>query len=531
MDDVKNKTDLYDNVVVLMLENRSFDNLLGYLYEDGVPNGNEFEGLQKGTYDMPIPSRANESQYVTISPYEAVDYHQPFPDPGEEYQHINTQLFNTVDSFNIGKAAIKMTSPYNLPNTIPNIAPMNGFVNDYYNKLQGMNESLYKYPTYEQYSVIMQCFKPKQIPVLSTLAKEFAVFDHWHCSVPSQTWCNRAFWHSGTSAGFVINPTEEGEESLLQDTTNMFDWMRQMWNKPTLFTRMKDKNVSSKIYCDTKLECKIPISLTQLINGFYHTPDAVELKHFYDDIKEKKLPQYSFIEPNYLGQHNDQHPSASIKSEAQVGTVLSGEKLIYDIYMAIKTSEYYKDRTLLIITYDEHGGCFDHVSPPKSIQPEEGIQGQSEFTFERLGLRVPMVMISSYIAKNTIVNDTFEHTSFIRTMSKKWGLDYLTLRDKNAFTFNSIFSNQKREWPNIEEPKFLDDYGNVEYNSHPLNGLQKSIVNGMVSHMFKEFYMLNLEDSSWKKLTEKIKKYQIETKNIKTVGNALAFIENILNRK
>ena len=84
-----------------------------------------------------------------------------------------------------------------------------------------------------------------------------------------------------------------------------------------------------------------------------------------------QLPQYSFIEPKFLGQHNDQHPSsvdAGIIDDdrpTRVGSVLLGEKLIWDVYTSIKNSEIYRDNTLLIITYDEHGGCFDHVPAPR----------------------------------------------------------------------------------------------------------------------------------------------------------------------
>ena len=290
-----NLTSPYEHVVVLMLENRSFDNLLGYLYEDGVPAGKTFEGLQNGNFYNPIPERIKNPQHQTISPHQASDYHQPFPDPGEEYQHINTQLFDNLDPQNIGVAAIEMKPPYNLPNEVPDTAPMTGFVNDYINTLQGMGDKTFDNPDYDQYSVIMQCFKPEQIPVLSTLAKEFSVFDHWFCSVPSQTWCNRAFWHAGTSAGFVINPA--GEETICEDVVDMAKWIDEMWEKSTLFTLMENKGISSKVYTDNI------ISLTHLINGFDDCSIAHSMESFYEDINGE-LPQYSFIEPKFLGQHN-----------------------------------------------------------------------------------------------------------------------------------------------------------------------------------------------------------------------------------
>ena len=243
-------------VVVLMLENRSFDNLLGYLYVDGVPEGKKFEGLQNTDISNPVPPGANgQKEHPTISTYAGAGpdlYSQPFPDPGEEYQHVNTQLFGTINpASNEGIRAFKMVSPYNLPEagsatpegTDPNteqekplpLALMNGFIKDYISNLQSSpsQDVPESEISYDQYKVIMQCFTPSQVPVLTGLAKSFAVFDHWHCSVPSQTWCNRAFWHAGTSGGKVINPVEEGDPiwhgGAIEDAEDMVRWAETNW--------------------------------------------------------------------------------------------------------------------------------------------------------------------------------------------------------------------------------------------------------------------------------------------------------------
>ncbi len=507
----KNGLDTFEHVVVLMLENRSFDNFLGYLYEDGVPNGKQFAGLQNRPCQCTIPSRAENNAGCTyVETHAAKDYHQPFPVPGEEFSHVNTQLYNNIDPNNIGVRESKMKPPYNLPpHTPPTTPPMTGFVNDYINKLQTFKHSKYSHPTYEQYSVIMQCFKPQQVNVLATLAKEFAVFDHWFCSVPSQTWCNRAFWHAATSGGHVINP----------GITKTFSWIRGVWKKKNLFNLLDENKISYSLYIDG------PVAFTHLVNGPSFKLAKSYNTSFKKDIEQGLLPQYAFIEPKFFGQHNDQHPSGLktagrfvVDGRTREGTVLLGEHLIWEVYTAIKNSDRYRDNTLLIITYDEHGGCFDHVPPPAAVPPKKGMKGEKGFKFDRLGLRVPMVMVSSHIAKNTIVNDVFDHTSFIKTICKKWHLEGLTDRDKNANSFEGVFSDQKRTaWPDIPEPEIRAAGSNSDYHDDPLNDLQKSIVSCahcIANHNKKSRKTLNAKKN--------IKK----TTRIKTVGKAIKYFNN-----
>ncbi|HUA34437.1 MAG TPA: alkaline phosphatase family protein [Candidatus Binataceae bacterium] len=170
--------DTFDHVVVLMLENRSFGNLFGYLYREGVPPGKNFEGVIGKT----LSNLGQDGISVPVSA--DADVHQPYPDPGEEYEHVTMQLF--------GSDAASGTPG------------MNGFVRDYYTNLtdtQGWTGS-----AATQSAQIMRCFAPSTIPVFSKLAQAFAVFDHWFCAVPSQTWCNRTFWNAATSWGWVNNP-------------------------------------------------------------------------------------------------------------------------------------------------------------------------------------------------------------------------------------------------------------------------------------------------------------------------------------
>lgn len=508
-----NGLDTFDHIVVLMLENRSFDNLLGYLYaKDEVPQGKTFEGLYNPAVDYanPIPERAvNDSGEKTISPSRAADYSMPYPDPGEEYPHVNTQLFNTIipDS-NMGLSDYLMTEPYNLPDPLP-VPVMNGFVNDYESNLR----STYKIdnPAYEQYQVIMQCFEPDQIPTMAALAKQFAVFDHWHCSVPSQTYCNRAFWHAGSSGGKVINPIEEdgpGVPGFDGDFRDMDSWIKNVWSLPTIFDRMNDKNISWKVYAPIA-----PLSITNIVNGFGEGRDHTHSHlDFFADLELGILPQYSFVEPQFLHKHNDQHPSA-VNHELAVGTVKLGDELILELYNAIKRSSQ-RDKILFIITHDEHGGCFDHVPPPQAVPPAAGMKGQCDFTFNRAGVRVPMIMVSSYIQPNTIINTQFDHTSFIKTVCQKWNLDPLTDRDKDpgVLPFTEVFSDQKRtDWPDLGSHLGIEQlFPDFDTSTDPLNGLQKAMLNSLL-HIEKMRVLGNTKKEE-----------------IQTIGDMMEFIKRFL---
>jgi phospholipase C len=274
-----NPLDTFQYVVVLMLENRSFDNILGYLYQPGESRG-PFAGVAGQDLCNPIPAGAPAPPGVTsvcVTPntgQQTGDYNKPYPDPGEEYPHVNTQLYNVV------------APPYNLPSTLPLQAPMTGFVTDYINNYP---PHLAAPPSYDQYRIIMECFAREAVPVLSTLAREFAVFDHWFCSVPSQTLCNRAFWHAGTSGGHVINPAI---------SFSGFEQWLQWWEDnagPTLFNAISaaspDKGLDWRIYSSNL------VSFTRLTHEVPLAPYGSEyfpsLEQFFTDCASGQLETYS----------------------------------------------------------------------------------------------------------------------------------------------------------------------------------------------------------------------------------------------
>ncbi len=439
--------DKFEHVVVLMMENRSFDNLLGYLYtpQNPPPNNQPFEGVAYHDLSNPIPPYADSSFMGSVPVHKDSVMNNPNPDPGEEYPHINTSLFGTVlPDTNRFVDACDMVSPWNLPSTLPTTYPMSGFLTDYINNFKATQGRM---PTYSEYKIIMSCFPPEVVPVISTLAKGFAVCDHWHCAVPSQTFCNRSFLNSAQSNGFVTNSCPDGYTKWQNNTSE------------TIFQRLQSRGYNWKLYFD-HLDV-FPMSLLIHFNALrqYAHDHICSMDAFFDDCAAGRLPEYTFIEPRMMFFHNDEHPPAPLIGNYSITTfpssVTPGEKLIHKVYNAIKNSHSSVgnnwQNTLFIITFDEAGGTYDHVQPPPAVPPGPNPNPEMGFGFNRLGIRVPAILVSAYINSGTVINDELTHTSVIKTMSDKWGLGNLTQRDLNSPSLyqylNRTEPRNPTDWP------------------------------------------------------------------------------------
>jgi phospholipase C len=368
--------DNIDHVVVLMLENRSFDSMLGALY----PKSPGFDGLAGDEFNLdatgnPVPvwnSPGADRQTLSI----------PDPDPGELWTDINTQIFEVATG----------PSPVRAPS-------MGGFARNY--AIQTDQAGADYAP-----KKVMHHFTPEQVPVISALARQFAVSDRWFASAPCQTWPNRFFVHTGTADRHENNnpPHLPGID--------------------TIFNRFElAGNESWKIYFHDIAQSKT-LTRLWLLRDHFHFYEQFQL-----DAKNGTLPAYSFIEPRYftdLALPNDQHPPHA---------VTLGEQLIADVYNHLRNGPDWT-KTLLIITYDEHGGCYDHVPPPAAVSPEAPIAGQA-FKFDRYGVRVPAVIVSPFVQQGTVLRPPgdvpFDHTSILATLRTRFSLGApLTARDANA---------------------------------------------------------------------------------------------------
>jgi phospholipase C len=415
-----------NHIVVLMLENRSFDCLLGKLYKK---SGN-FEGLNG---DEQNPDVNGATAPVWNSPgTDEPTMRIPDPDPGELWTDINTQLFGASGA----------PKPGQTPS-------MNGFVKNYLEQKR-LNPSA----SYDPKSV-MHYFTPNQVPVLSALAKQFAVCDHWFASAPCQTWPNRWFAHAATADGH-----ENNDPPHFPDV-------------PTIFNRLNEAGIENwKIYFHDFAQTHTLLQLF-LLGDHFHS-----YQQFRADCQSNNLPSYSFIEPQYFADlghpENDQHPPS---------VVTLGEQLIGDVYNCLRASKAWR-KTLLIITYDEHGGCYDHVPPGAAASPEQPLPGQT-FGFNRYGVRVPAVIVSSYVEPGTVFGKaspvSFDHTSIIATVRNRFGISRsLTARDAKAPDLDSVLTLPK---PTNRGPMRLKalpyaptPQAAAVAQSKPLNSLQKALV-------------------------------------------------------
>jgi len=382
---------------------------------------------------------------------------------------------------------------------------MNGFVRDYIYNFINIRKRM---PRYDEYKIIMNCFAEESIPVLSMLAKEYAVFDAWHAAVPSQTLCNRSFMHAATSHGYVLN-------------SPFYHWLLQ--NTPTIFNRIEakqDPQLTWKIYYD-KLDV---VSLTGLQNPAlwkYRSANFKYMNDFYEDARKGKLPSYSFLEPRFFIDHNDQHPQVG-KKILETSSVLAGEVLMAEVYRAVRESPKWEN-TLLIITFDEHGGCYDHVSPPAAVPPDpNSTNHQMDFYFDRLGIRVPTVMISPYIKKGTVISDTHDHTSILKMVEDRWGLDPLTERDANANDFSKVLSLKlpRKDFPEIKARHY--EVSN-KARAEPINDLQKGMLFIMAG--YEEALKIKHDENLFKKAEDLFQLVTEEGRiaHIETVGEAINF--------
>ena len=357
------------HVVVLMMENRSFDHMLGALHTkypaiDGLV-GNETNPDSTNTPATVTPNAAYQSQLD--------------PDPDHHFPAVDLQIFGGVTTAQD-------------PNRKAN---MQGFVKSYFNQQFNVAHS----------HNILNYFTPAMLPVLTNLATNFAVCNRWFSSIPGPTLCNRAFAHYGTSFGQV--------------SMDVFYWNKQY---KSIYERLIAANpaVSTRLYYYDEASSSL-----EVVNLLQNQPELFgTFQDFLDACNRNQLPQYSFIEPNYTDHDApdgsgeliacDQHPDHDVRA---------GEQFIATVYNAIRENPNLWPNTAILVVYDEHGGIFDHVPPP-ACMPDGFVAQPSAtgtpdaFLFDRLGVRVPAILISPWVARGTVINEVFEHASIPATVTE-----------------------------------------------------------------------------------------------------------------
>jgi phospholipase C len=387
-----------DHVVVLMLENRSFDQMLGFLYTsvgNMSPSGQPYEGLT-GTESNPDPN-GNPVTVFQITPSTPNAYFKPGADPGEGYQAANDQLYGSLTG----------------PSATGQPATCQGFVTDFAAAIASDKAKGWPIVAGTTVRDIMGCYAPQTVPVLSALAKGYAVCDHWFASVPTETLPNRAFTCAGTSQGHM------------DDATHTF-------TAPSIFGLLGAHGLGWTIYGYNAQ----PLTKNNFTDIAGAAPAHFGLfKDFQAAAAAGTLAAFTFLEPDFSTTGNSQHP---------IDDVALGEQLIHDVYETLRSGPGWP-KTLLVITYDEHGGCYDHVPPPWGATPPDATPGQFGFAFDRFGVRVPTVLISPLIAPGTVYRapaggPPLDHTSIIKTVEQRWGLTALTARDAAAPGFGDVLT-------------------------------------------------------------------------------------------
>ncbi|KAI8365959.1 phosphoesterase [Radiomyces spectabilis] len=367
-----------ETLVVLMMENHSFDHFLGQL-KDIRPD------VDGSDASMCNPIDTSDDEQICVT-HDGLFHTQ---EPENFIPDVNQQIYNIPFG----------TSP--APDASPN---MKGFVANYV-----------RYRGKDKAAEIMQGLNQSTLPVLYTLVQEYAISDRWFSSVPGSTFPNRNFLHAATAGGVVNNDIPPLGYPLT-----------------TTFEKLHAINVSYGIYSAS------PIPST-ILYRYFRSPlrrPGTTMDQFYIDAEKGVLPSYTYIEPALFGVdqrlRNDQHPHAGSFYD-----IRRGELFYKQVYEALRASPQWNN-LLFLLVWDEHGGFFDHVAPPTDVANPDGITDPS-FDFTRLGIRVPAILISPWIPKGLLIpqTDIFEHSSVPSTLHELFGMDHLTARDRSARPFHT----------------------------------------------------------------------------------------------
>jgi phospholipase C len=465
-----------DHVVVLVLENRSFDHLLGFLNHPDPT----FKGLSRGgPYSNPgwlgwgkVTAATGAKRGVPVGPdhsHDAVMDQLAVVGGGTTRKATNTGFVRSYERKGRG------LDP-------PEFGGLLGGLLDVWAKAQGLKGAVKG-----RGPLAMLSQDPDHVPVLKALALSFRVCDQWFSSVPGETWPNRNFVHAATSHGET-------------------DIQIQPYYDKSIFQVLEDNEANWHIYHDDTPQ-------VWAFPDLWDTPERharwFEFKHFADHVKANSLPEYSFIEPNHrppihtidhdppLGSpdvSDSQHPENNMVKNQIYDSLVDtancdfgrAESLIANVYEALRASPEVFERTLLVVTYDEHGGLYDHLPPEPTCYPRPIGASSSDgepsdpalgalarairffyrrkaepFDFKMLGVRVPAVVISPYVSAGKADHGIHDHASVPATLHALFApeADFLTDRDRAAVPLHGL--------ADLAEPRRDEDLPNLSQYAQP----------------------------------------------------------------
>jgi phospholipase C len=254
--------------------------------------------------------------------------------------------------------------------------------------------------------VAMGYWTGEDLPFYYGLARTFPLADRWFCSTLCQTYPNRRFFMAGTAAG-IVSTTNEALKAPPPPNGNIME-------------RLDAHGISWRNYYSD-----LPSVFILLEYAFAHLGNTSPIAQFFSDAAAGTLPFFSIVDPNF-----------GTQSEEDPQDIQLGEAFAANVINAVMSSSAWP-RTLLVWLYDEHGGYFDHVPPPRAIKPDDippDIQVPPDLPggYDRYGFRVPAVIVSPYARPDYVSHEVRDHTAILKFIETKWNLPALTFRDANA---------------------------------------------------------------------------------------------------
>jgi phospholipase C len=399
-----------DHVFVLMLENHSFDNFFALSGIPGITHATPNDSNSYNGQTYPVASPAPPSMPT---------------DPGHEFLDVVEQLCGP---------GVTHTPWQPYPQPLTN----SGFVANYATTRSEITSNNPNLPTPAEYGDIMNCFDTRtQLPVIYELATEFAICDQWFSSIPGPTWPNRFFVHGASSAGWADSP---GTGSIIGWETPGGGFTYPSGS--SVFDALSKGQMQWRVYVDENGPTLGGVPQVAALKGVTYLVNTNALTSLASDLQGPYPYTYTFIEPNYGDVTGGSYEGGS--SQHPMDGVARGEAVIKTVYEAVRNSPLW-NRSLLIITYDEHGGFYDSVKPGPAPMPEDGSPQDAKinmngFIFDHYGVRVPAVIVSPLIPKGIVDHTLYDHSSVLATLEHLYGLPPLTNRDKTANHVEGLLS-------------------------------------------------------------------------------------------
>jgi phospholipase C len=391
------------NIAITMLENRSFDHILGYL---GLPDSGH-----------PLAARIEGVQHAQT--YYAHDAYQPrpisspslTPDPPHERENIDQQI-NSI------------------------IGPMHGFARSYADSSTEANPAR-----------VMEYVTNRYLPVTDFLARNFAVCDNWFACLPASTLPNRLM----AASGYAL--VDHTPDTLFQDARNLFN------DDPDdlVYDWLSARDVGWRVYYSGSFFFMQMPRLLRLYQGDVQVQQLFRpIDRLIDDFRNGDLPQVTFIEPLYeddyrrgSAQASDDHPPASLYGGQR------HLKIFYDALCATTGNEW--NNLVAFVTYDEHGSFFDHVRPPTIVTPPPP-HAQYTDGFKTLGVRVPAIVVSPFVQPASLCEQLLDHTSILKFLGEKFNNGHYTdlVDNRPVRSASVVLDDTLLSTDNADPPPSLD---------------------------------------------------------------------------